>query len=77
MTGDSNISSGRMQNFLRYFGHFMVIFYVGAGIALLLSGKTFDMLTPAIRIVLGIVLILYGIFRLWRVIKTDKYEKPD
>jgi len=77
MTGDSNISSGRMQNFLRYFGHFMVIFYVGAGIALLLPGETFDLLTPAIRIVLGIVLILYGIFRLWRVIKTDKYEKPD
>jgi uncharacterized membrane protein HdeD (DUF308 family) len=66
-----------MKNLLKYFGLFMVIVYLGIGIFLILMGENSAFLNRTTRLVLGIALIVYGIFRAWRVFKTQRDEKPD
>jgi len=66
-----------MKNLLKYFGFIMVIVYPGIGIFLILMGENSAFLNRTTRLVLGIALIVYGIFRAWRVFKTQRDEKPD
>ncbi|MDR1543105.1 MAG: hypothetical protein LBS50_01590 [Prevotellaceae bacterium] len=53
------------------FGVFMVIIYFAMGIALAFT-KIFWQLNPKISVVLGIILIIYGGFRIFRLIKMRK-----
>lgn len=52
-----------------WFGIFMVIFYLGIGLLLILASKTFEIFTPTVSIVIGALLVVYGIwrgYRLWK-----------
>lgn len=52
-----------------WFGIFMVIFYIGIGLLLIIANKTFAIFSPVISIVIGAILCLYGIFRGYRLWK--------
>lgn len=52
-----------------WFGIFMVIFYVGIGILLIIANHTFQIYKPAITVGVGAVLCAYGLwrgYRLWK-----------
>ena len=57
---------------LRYFGFIMVIFYFIVGGFLLISDRMLAYLTPIQKNGIGIVIIIYGIFRGYRVYKDQK-----
>jgi hypothetical protein len=76
MTSDLNSLTGRIRNLLKYFGFIMVLVYFGVGLALLLVPEEVTVLNRTTKLILGIALVLYGIFRAWRVIKTYNNEKP-
>jgi hypothetical protein len=66
------------HNLLNYFGLLMVFVYLAAGITLLFPIFQISFLNNTSRLVLGIALIFYGIFRAWRIFKTRKNEEePD
>ena len=74
---DENRKSLNFRKLLGYFSSIMVLVYLGAGVALLLPGLQVSYLKSSTRMILGIALILYGIFRAWRAFKTNKDEKTD
>jgi hypothetical protein len=62
---------------LRYFEVVMVLGYVGFGIfVLFFSAKVFTLI-PIQRIVLGVVLISYGIFRSYKAYKKNFKNEDD
>jgi hypothetical protein len=66
------------RNLLNYFGLLMVFVYLAAGITLLLPVVQITFLNFSSRLILGIALIVYGVFRAWRMFKTTKNEEePD
>lgn len=77
MTADENRKSLNFHKLLGYFSSLMVLVYIGAGVALLLPGLQVSYLKSSTRIILGIALLLYGIFRAWRIFKTSKDENTD
>jgi hypothetical protein len=54
------------QKFLRYFSLFMTLVYPAIGIYILLSPPDQIALDKTTKIILGIMLISYGIFRFFR-----------
>lgn len=54
-----------------YFGFFMVILYIGLGLFLIIS-PTFDYIPSTMKNVFAIFFIVYGIFRLVRLIMKLK-----
>jgi hypothetical protein len=54
------------QKFLKYFSLFMTLVYPAFGLYLILSSPQQLDLHPQVKLILGIVLILYGIFRFYR-----------
>jgi cytochrome c biogenesis protein CcdA len=52
-----------------WFGIFMVLFYVGIGILLIIANKTFVMFTSTTTIIVGVILTIYGIWRGYRLYK--------
>lgn len=58
------------------FGIFMIIVYIGVGILLLCNAFGWDSSFTWVRIVIGILLIVYGAFRGYRQFAgTDYYNK--
>ncbi len=55
-----------LQKFLKYFSLFMTLVYPALGLYLMLSSPEQLALQPQIKLILGVVLILYGIFRFYR-----------
>ena len=52
-----------------WFGIFMVIFYIGIGILLIVANKKLEIFTPTIAIIVGAILCAYGVwrgYRLWK-----------
>lgn len=52
-----------------WFGIFMIIFYIGIGILLILANQTFQIFTPTVSIIFGVLLCVYGVwrgYRLWK-----------
>lgn len=52
-----------------WIGIFMIIFYIGIGLLLILANQTFQIYTPAVSIVIGALLCVYGVwrgYRLWK-----------
>jgi hypothetical protein len=68
-----------MSNLRKYFGLSMVFIYLLMGILLLLRVIEAPFLREYSRLILGIALIVYGLFRAWRVIKDNKIrnEEPE
>jgi hypothetical protein len=67
----------RIKSVIKYFGFFMVFVYLGAGIVLLVPGVQIAFLNHTTRLVLGVALVLYGLIRAWRMIKTIQNEASD
>jgi hypothetical protein len=61
---------GWNNRFLSWFGIIMVICYVTLGVVILTSEYFRVTLTGNFRLYLGILLIIYGIYRGWRVFRT-------
>lgn len=55
------------------FGIFMIIVYVGVGILLILNFFNWDSSFTWVRWLLGVVLIIYGIFRGYRQFRGSDY----
>lgn len=58
------------------FALFMIVIYVGVGILLIMNFFNWDSSFTWVRLLIGIVLIIYGIFRAYRqYIGTGYYDK--
>jgi len=54
-----------LQQFHAMFGAFMVIFYLGAGIFLLFFADRIFSIDKAIRGIMGVTFLLYGLYRIY------------
>ena len=61
----------KIARLLRYFGVIMAIFYFVMGLAFLLL-PAFNTLDSTTRYVVSAMLIVYGLFRLYRIVKAFK-----
>jgi len=77
MTEDQHKPSGNFQKLMKYFGLLMVLIYLAAGVLLLLPVGGHEFLNRNSRLILGIALIIYGLFRAWRYLRSMKNENPD
>ena len=65
-----------LSRVLRYFEVIMVLGYVGFGIFVLFFSEKVFALIPIQRIVLGVVLVVYGIYRSFKAYKKN-FNKED
>ncbi len=71
----------------RAFAGFMALIYIGAGVLLIATEARFESLPPFAQQLLAAVLIIYGLFRVYRLLmdiksdfnskKDDTYEEED
>jgi cytochrome c biogenesis protein CcdA len=70
----------------RVFAGFMVLIYIGVGILLLLAKQLYENFPSFAQPLFGIVLIIYGCFRFYRLLRemwlerkgdVDQYEEED
>jgi hypothetical protein len=62
------------QQVAKYFGLFMVIFYLILGFLFIFSDGFFPELNRNARIIFGVILVLYGIFRASRAFKSLNHD---
>ena len=62
----------KMKNFMKYFSLAMVMIYFIIGILVITRVIDFPFLNQASRLILGFILIIYGIFRVWRSVSLNK-----
>jgi putative Mn2+ efflux pump MntP len=65
------------KNISIYFGVLMVLIYFAAGLFVILSTTYFQNFLTYQRDILGGIIFAYGIFRLYKVIKTAKENEDD
>ncbi|MCK9399531.1 MAG: hypothetical protein M0Q51_06000 [Bacteroidales bacterium] len=61
---------------VKYFGFFMVVFYLVIGLLFIFSTQFFPALNQNAKLFFGIILLIYGIFRAYRAIKSLKHDNP-
>jgi hypothetical protein len=66
-----------LKKALPLIGILMPIVYIGVGCFVLLSERTKELMQPTNRYLLSGLLIIYGIFRTYRILKTQKVEDDD
>ncbi len=66
-----------LSRVLRYFEVIMVLGYVGFGIFVLFFSEKVFTLIPIRRIVLGVVLVVYGIYRSYKAYKKNFNEEEN
>jgi len=66
-----------LKKILEYFGFVMVLVYLAAGIFLLIPAVQFELLGKNTRIAFGLTLLLYGLFRAWKVLKIKQDESDN
>jgi hypothetical protein len=54
-----------LQQFHAMFGVFMVAFYIGIGLFLLLYAKRFFDIDKAIRVIMGSTFLFFGVYRIF------------
>ena len=54
-----------LQQFHAMFGVFMVVFYIGIGLFLLLYAKRFFDIDKAIRVIMGSTFLFFGVYRIF------------
>jgi len=64
-----------LAGILGYFNVFMAFFYVFAGSYLVFSDLNFLAINKIYRIILGIVIIVYGFYRIYRAFKSNRLQK--
>lgn len=62
---------------LRGFSAIMVLVYIGAGVFIILAKDRFENMTPYLRISLGSLIIIYGLFRLYSAYRKYKDEREE
>ena len=64
----------KVGNIVKYFGAIMGLFYLVLGTSILLD-KIPLVVSSLVKYTLGIAMVLYGIFRLFRIIKERSSEQ--
>ncbi len=60
---------------LQILGYLAVIIYLGIGLYLLIKPGVLDAYSPTVQTTLGVVLLLYGIFRLYMLRQRNRWLK--
>lgn len=66
---DYNNQNNTPRSLRLWFGVFMVLFYVGIGLLLIIANRTFTLFTTTLSIIVGVLLCAYGVFRGYRLYK--------
>lgn len=64
------------QQVVKYFGLFMVVFYMVLGFLFIFSPGFFPELNRNAKLIFGLILVMYGIFRAYRAIKILNHDNP-
>jgi len=60
---------------LRYISYIAIVIYLGFGLYLLAKPGVLEGYSPNVQTGLGIILLLYGLFRLWIIIQRNRMIK--
>ncbi len=71
MPTESTEKKSFLKTILKSFNYFMVLFYIIIGTYMLISVKLLNYLSPVQKNGIGILLIVYGLFRGYRVYKNN------
>jgi len=74
MTEKYNKAPFFTHRIVKYFGFFMVIFYLVLGFLFIFSSKIFPEFNRIAKLIFGLILVLYGIFRAYRAIKSLNHD---
>lgn len=66
-----------MRQFIKIFGMVMVLLYAGTGITLLTVPDFVSGFTGTARYMMGTLLLLYGGYRGYRVLKSKDYDRTE
>lgn len=61
-----------LQQFHAMFGVFMVVFYIGIGLFMLLFANRFFEIDKAIRVIMGSTFLFFGVYRIFVSIQQIK-----
>ncbi|MFZ4411915.1 MAG: hypothetical protein ACOYOV_02435 [Bacteroidales bacterium] len=75
--GDTNKWKNSLHNFLAIFSYVMVFFYLSLSLILLFTNTFIYILTPIQRYSIGGMLLVYSIFRAYRIFISQKEAKND
>jgi hypothetical protein len=64
------------QQVAKYFGFFMVVFYLVLGCLFIFSSRFFPELNRIAKLIFGVILVIYGIFRAYRAVKSLNHDNP-
>jgi len=67
----------RLRNSLSWFGYLMPLAYIALGLFFMLSERMKENFIPSQRYAIGGVIIVYGLFRSFRILKSKKDDKKD
>ena len=72
MEDNQNRNAELFKKILKYFGFIMVLIYVALGFFIIFSKLFTDALPQWQRVAVGVVLIVYGLFRAYRTLVNEK-----
>lgn len=68
--GNNRTARSRGTLMMYIFGIFMLVFYLGMAYMFLFSRVLAERMSPTVRYVMGGVFLVYGVYRLYRQVKT-------
>lgn len=67
----------RLRNTLSWFGYLMPLAYIALGLFFMFSERMKENFIPTQRYAIGGLIIVYGLFRTFRILKSIKDAKKD
>ena len=64
-----------LKKTIKGFGYFMVLFYFAIGVFLLTTDKLHNYFTPIQKNGIGVIVIVYGLFRGYRIFKDKNSDQ--
>lgn len=77
LTVKKSTNPNRLRNFLGWFGYLMPFAYIALGIFCMLSERAKEYMVPRQRYAIGGLIIVYGLFRAYRILISKKETKTD
>lgn len=77
LTVKKSTNPNRLRNILGWFGYLMPFAYIALGLFFMLSERMKENFIPTQRYAIGGLIIVYGLFRAFRIIKSFKDAKED
>jgi cytochrome c biogenesis protein CcdA len=74
MTGKFSFVSLFTNQVLKYFGFLMVIVYIAIGLLFIFWSDFFSDLNRNARYLIGCILVIYGLFRAYRIVKDLRHD---